>query len=673
MMKQIIKIIIKKIISYKLIVQFRHYRKLSKKHPNMSTFEILRRGRIFYANKELNYLDDYAIQFYKIVKKISISTDYGYIYPYDPFVERELLRTPLASITVDFKTVLESNLLDLKDKIQHCNDASFSKRENSIIRSIEYLANKIFKQLQHKTSKRDLELSTYFPNILYHTPESLDEALQKILFYDALFWQMRHSHIGLGRLDMILYDFYMNDIHKGLLTRIEAKEKLKNFILVLGKDTVNKSLDLIGDTGQYILLGGMDKDGNYIENELTGMFIDILEELRIPDPKLILRVNKQTSDIIWDKSINCIKTGIGSPLIMNESIIMDKMTQYGYNAEDVWNVGTSACWEPLIIGKSFDQNNPFRSAIAIKPLNRQILEGKNYTSFDELYDSYKNELKKELTSVVKDIKFDCSPLFSLFFCDCIEREKDFSDGGAVYAYHGVQVVSLPNTVNALLNIKRLVYDEQLISLDDCRKAINCNFANMEDLHTLLITTGKKFGSTDVEVINTTNDIISFTADVVRELKCNGEHVKVGFSSPNYIYQSKNIEASLDGRKNGEPFAVHISPISSQIDISEILDFSSSLKYEDNCINGNVVDFILPSSYVKNPEKLRGVLKNACSKGLYELQLNVMDKATLIDAKAHPDKYPHLVVRVWGFSAYFNDLPEDFKDNLIRRAELYECA
>ena len=261
----------------------------------------------------------------------------------------------------------------------------------------------------------------------------------------------------------------------------------------------------------------------------------------------------------------------------------------------------------------------------------------------------------------------------MFFDDCLEREKDFTDGGAIYAYHGVQVVSLPNTVNALLNIKRLVFDEHLIGMDDCRNAINSNFVNMEDLRTLLITTGKKFGSTDAEVIDITNDMISFTAHVVKELKCNGEHVKVGFSSPNYISQSKNIEASLDGRKNGEPFAVHISPISSQIDISEILDFSSHLKYEDNCINGNVVDFILPSSYIKNPDKLRGVLKSACSKGLYELQLNVMDKATLIDAKAHPDKYPHLVVRVWGFSAYFNDLPEEYKDNLIRRADTYEAA
>ena len=91
------------------------------------------------------------------------------------------------------------------------------------------------------------------------------------------------------------------------------------------------------------------------------------------------------------------------------------------------------------------------------------------------------------------------------------------------------------------------------------------------------------------------------------------------------------------------------------------------------LNGNVVDFIIPSSYQKHPEKLVAIIRDAFSRGLFQLQLNVLDKQTLIDAKAHPDRYPNLVVRVWGFSAYFNDLPEEYKDNLIVRAETYETA
>jgi formate C-acetyltransferase len=380
-----------------------------------------------------------------------------------------------------------------------------------------------------------------------------------------------------------------------------------------------------------------------------------------------------TSDEVWQKAIKSIMTGSGSPLLMNERPIMENMIKFGYHKEDVWNVGTSACWEPLVIGKSFDQNNPFLSIVAIRPLNDLIINNVEFESFDDLYNAYKELYSEEIKRRISDIEFDCSPLFSLFFDDCISRGKDFTQGGAVYAYHGAQVVSFPNTINALLNIKRLVYDEKMYALEDLRKAIMTNFEGQKDLQILLSNTGKKFGLTDEDVLNLTNDLMQYTGSIVASVTCNGQPVKVGFSSPNYIYASRDVQASLDGRRDGYPFAVHISPISSKIDISEVLDFASKLDYQGNLINGNVVDFILPTSYVRNGDKLIGILRDACSKGVFELQLNVLDKTTLLDAKAHPDKYPNLIVRVWGFSAYFNDLPDDFKDNLIQRAETYEVA
>lgn len=129
---------------------------------------------------------------------------------------------------------------------------------------------------------------------------------------------------------------------------------------------------------------------------------------------------------------------------------------------------------------------------------------------------------------------------------------------------------------------------------------------------------------------------------------------------------------MDGRLASAPFAVHISPVSQKIDLQEVLDFAGCLDYSGNKMNGNVVDFIVPKAYADAPEKLTAILKNAMTTGVYELQLNVLNAETLKDAKAHPEMYPSLVVRVWGFSAYFNDLPEEYKDNLIARAEAYAC-
>ena len=643
------------------------------KAPHKSLLYILFHGKVISPNLRIDYQDDYVRQFNIITKIMRINTNVDYIYPYDSLIIRESQRTPICSITVDYGKVLDSNLHEILNQLSNCREKTFGNREKEVIDSIENLARRVHNKLRHKRTKRSNQLASYFQHILHNKPICLDEAIQKLLFYNALFWQMGHSHIGLGRLDIILSEYYENDIKSGRLTETEAKELLKKLILVLGKDTTSKSLSLIGDTGQYILLGGIDKKGNTIQTKLTTLFLDLMWELHIPDPKLILRVNQTTSDDVWRKAIKSIMTGSGSPLLMNEKPIIDNLIKFGYNKEDVWNVGTSACWEPLIIGKSFDQNNPFLSIVAISPLNDLLINNVEFETFNDLYNAYKELYNEEIKKRISDIDFDCSPLFSLFFDDCISRCKDFTQGGAVYAYHGAQVVSLPNTINALLNIKRLVYDEKLYTLEDLRNAMITNFEDQSDLQILLSNTGKKFGLVDDDVLSLTNDLMRYTGRVVASVTCNGQPVKVGFSSPNYICSSRNVQASLDGRRNGYPFAVHISPISSKIDISEVLDFASKLDYQGNQINGNVVDFILPTSYVNNIEKLIGILRDACSKGVFELQLNVLDKRTLLDAKSHPEKYPNLIVRVWGFSAYFNDLPDEFKNNLIQRAEIYGAA
>ena len=282
-------------------------------------------------------------------------------------------------------------------------------------------------------------------------------------------------------------------------------------------------------------------------------------------------------------------------------------------------------------------------------------------------------MKEQLISNIHDIHFDASPLFSLFFDDCIKREKDFSCGGAKYSYHGVQIVSFPNLINALLNIKEIVFLHHYYTLKELSLAIENNFNGHEDIKELLASNSYKFGSTNTEVVALVSEMMSFISDVVSTVRVNGERVKVGFSSSAYIEQARNIGASLDGRYAGEPFAVHISPVSQSVDIQEVIDFAGMLDYKGNRLNGNVVDFILPTSYMRNPNKLVDIVKSAVTRGVFELQLNILDANTLRDAKAHPEKYPNLIVRVWGFSAYFNDLPEEYKDNLIRRAEAYDAA
>lgn len=646
-----------------------------REHPDSGVIDVLRKARLVGGVHAKSSTDTFVRQSKVMYNKSNIDVSGFYVYPYDSWVGRMVYRKKMmiTSVTVDYTIVLNSDMHTLKKRLLNSESTNFIKREVDMIDVIKNLSSRIIRQFDKKRiDKRGQELTEYFHLMLDRNPQSLDEAIQKLLFYNALFWQSGHWQNGLGRLDMVLYPFYEKDIKANVLTRDSAKNLIKEMCLILGRDMKAKSRALIGDTGQYILLGGIDQEGHTIQNDLTEIFLEVFTELKVPDPKLILRVNKNTSDVVWRKSIDCILTGCGSPLIINENKVMKGMIEFGYDKKDVWNFGTSACWEPLIIGKSFDQNNPLLNIPVIDSLNRVLNQRTEYCCFDELMTVFKKMMKKQVLDNIRDVEFDCSPLYSLFYDDCIKRQKDFTEGGAVYAYHGVQIVSFPNLINALLNLKTYVFEQKLYTLDECARALKANFKGYDDMRKVLLNNPKKYGSTDKEVVDLTNELMQYISDVVATKTMNGKKTKVGFSSSHYLIVCKGVGASMDGRMAGTPFAVHISPVSHNIDLQEVLDFAGSLDYSGNKMNGNVVDFIVPKAYADAPEKLMTILKNAMTTGVYELQLNVLNASTLKDAKAHPDKYPSLVVRVWGFSAYFNDLPEEYKDNLIARAEAYAC-
>jgi pyruvate-formate lyase len=627
--------------------------------------------------KQASYLVGEALQLKKILCKITYTISHRYVYPLDENILRCTSRfvTAVVSLTPDYANIVHSSLNELKQRLEKNRASDFSKSELITIDAIHCFAKKIQQSL-YKDSKRTgdfrlHELAGSFEDFLDRPAQSLDEALQKILFYNALFWQNGHRHNGLGRLDKVLFPYYKSDLENERLTKAEAKKMLTNFVRTLGNNTKFKSSGLVGDTGQVILLGGISKEGE-IANELTEFFLEIFSECTLPDPKLILRVNKNTPDNIWELAVKCILTGIGSPLFMNEERIIPLMCHYGYGKEDCYEFGTSACWEPLIIGKSFDQNNSVPNIVALKPLNDLILDSEHmpFLNFQSFYTQLKKELTTMILSINTELVFDKSPLLSFFFDDCLLKQKDIGEGGAKYNYHGVLTVSLPNLVNALLNIKKFVFTDKLFTLEQCRMALLNNFDGHQDMKELFANASDKFGNADGYSLNMTNELMKTIAEAVNQIKIDGNKVKVGFSSPAYIDASNNYLASMDGRSQGTPFATHISPISKDIDLSDILHFASQLDYPENGINGNVVDFVVPPAFMSKPDKLIDVLKVSIFNGIFELQLNVLNKSQLKDAKLHPEKYPDLIVRVWGFSAYFNDLPEEYKDNLIGRAELY---
>ena len=602
-------------------------------------------------------------QIEKLFGKINITIPKkGFIFSLDPWKCLNYENRLIGNISIDYSKILYNSIEDLKLKYE--NKSEFALNELDTLNALEILIDREIEGLKLSNREDKYEYIKYLENIKFKEVESFKEALQRILFYNQILWQTNHELNGLGRLDLILNDVYEKDN----ISKNEAYELIKDFLIKLHSHYYYKSSSLAGDTGQIIVLGGLDENDNYFSNELTYLFICALKELRIPDPKIILRYCDKIPIELMKLAVETMETGIGSPLLSNDDVIIEKLIEFGYEKKDAYNHIVSACWEPAPIGKGLELNN-VASIIFLKPLN-ELLDNEmlsKYDQFDDFFKDYKGYLNKYVTQIVNSINsytWETDPIISLF----IENKKntDVSNGGAVYNNYGFTSVSLSNTVNSLYNIKKLVFDEKKYLFDELNESRKTNFKNEELLNEL--KSQKKFGMDDPEIINLTNEITQYLDKIFSSKRTKyGGKFKFGLSAPSYISGSFNIPASLDGRKDFEPFNVHIS-LDNNNDYTEIMHFASKLDYTNHKFNGNVVDFMVTPDFIeKNFNKFVDFLKMSLNMGVFQMQLNVVSSKILIDAQKHPDKYPNLIVRVWGFSSYFNDLPIEYQNVLIKRA------
>ena len=588
----------------------------------------------------------------------------GFIFTIDEFKTVNYKDRIADNLSIDYSKVLENSLNDLKEHFRDFDD--FSQNELKTIEAIEILINRIINEIQLSNRNDKEEFISYFENIKSKPAQSFKEALQRILFFNQLLWQTGHNLNGFGRLDYVLGDYY--DVSKDV-----ALTLIKDFLKAGHSYFTYKSNSLIGDTGQIIVLGGITNN-TYFTNDLTYLFIEAVMELQLPDPKLILRYAKNIPVDLFKLAVECMATGVGSPLISNDNEVIPNLIDFGYEKEHAENHVVSACWEPAPVGKGLELNN-IDSLVFIKPLN-DLLDKENlsnFSNFNDFYLKYKDYLYRYTNNLLDEINsmdWEEDPLLSLFIDDCNLNKVDFSQGGAHYNNYGLTSVSLSNTVNSLYNVKKIVFEDNIYTLEELNNFRKGNFKDENIIKTL--RNQAKFGMDTLQIIDLTNDILEFTNELFKSKNNKfGAKFKFGLSAPSYIAKSPNIKASFDGRRDSEPFNVHISNENNS-DYTELMRFASKLDYTESKFNGNVVDFMVTPDFInKNFDKFTDFLKISLDMGVFQMQLNVVDSKTLIDAQKQPDKYPNLIVRVWGFSTYFNDLPKDYQDVLIKRALEHE--
>ena len=548
-----------------------------------------------------------------------------------------------------FYSIDENIIVDAKDTIINNIPVDYS-----FVISNTFKESKLLFAIDNYIERAGLNKS------VIHSPNSLKEALQSILIWNSFLWQTGHRLVGLGRLDKVLDQYTIPD---------NAEKLISDFLLSLHSNYTFKSSLLKGDTGQIIILGGVEEDGAYFCNKYTYLFIKCLKKLQIPDPKILIRCGKNMPKELLNICVDCMATGIGSPLISNDDVIIPKLIEFGYEKQDAYNYGVSACWEPLSIGNSLEQNNIANIEYGRCIHDTIVDEGfVKCEQFEDVLNLFFTHLESHCVNVKEKLDrytWEKDPLLSMM----LGLEGDIADGFAKYNNYGILSIGISSAVNSLINIKNYAFDKKQFSLSTLQSMI---VTDSPDNERFFSRNENGFGTDSKDAINLTNAILNKTDALFEDYRNKlGGRVKYGLSSMTYLDNGEIVGATLDGRRAHRAFPTHISRDKGE-PITEIINFESQINFSGISCNANVLDVIVQNSLIKdNVEAFSSYIFGGIKSGLFQLQMNVLSYAQLVDAKKHPERYPNLIVRVWGFSAYFVDLPENYQDNLIRRAKEME--
>ena len=528
---------------------------------------------------------------------------------------------------------------------------------------------------EYARSKGNKRLYEALMRIPRKPAENLYEALVfiKLCIY-FLRWH-GYDHLGFGRFDKELYPFYLKEKRKGVSDG-EILSLIEEFFISINRDTDLYAGVQMGDNGQSMVLGGVDEYGNSEYNELSRICLDASCELSLIDPKINLRVNKNTPIEVYEQATLLTKRGLGFPQYCNDDVVIKGLVKLGYDKKDAANYGVAACWEFLIPGISAEVPNisTFSFPLIINNTVHKHLLAED--SFDGFMLRVKDEIKCECERIRKEregYKIDLCPLLSVFIDGCAERLKDMWCGGAKYKNFGCHGVGIANAADALSAIKHRVYEEKSISKQRLIDALNADFEGYENERELLLAS-PKMGNNDFYVDGLSLELMEeFAVNMNGKPTTWGGVWRAGTGSAHmYYHKAKYCPATADGRRAYDYFPSSFSPALEVKTAGVLSVIKSFTKYDlSNIINGGPLTIEVHDSVLRNEEgikKMAMLVKYFIDNGGHQLQLNSVNKETLIDAQIHPERHRNLIVRVWGWSGYFVELSKVYQDHVIRRIE-----
>jgi pyruvate formate-lyase/glycerol dehydratase family glycyl radical enzyme len=544
-------------------------------------------------------------------------------------------------------------------------------------------------------------------------PRSFREALQLTLFVQLVLQIESNGHsVSLGRLDQYLYPFYKLDADAGLIAGEAAKELLScAWLKLLAVKKVRSwshtRFSAGGPLYQNVTIGGLTRDGKDAVNELSYLILDSVGDMKLTQPNLSVRYHRGMSKEFLAATIEVIRKGFGMPAFNNDEIVVPGMLKLGVSLEDARDYSAIGCIEVAVPGKWGYRTTGMSFLNLMRVFLATLNDGKDtktgqtfhggtgtlesFKDFDGLMAAWKEQLAYYAeASVGIDVAIDTALeelvpdiLCSTFTDDCVARGKHLKEGGAVYDWVSGLQVGIANLGNSLAAIRKFVFDERSVAPKELMAALESDFAGPtgELLRLRLLNQAPKYGNdedyVDELVVEAYGAYVGEMAKY-RNTRYGRGPVGGGYypgtsSISSNVPSGSVVPATPDGRRAWTPLAEGCSPTQGTDTHGPTAVFKSIAKLPTMDIFGGVLlnQKLTPQMLTGEAQrdKLIALLRTFFDelRG-WHVQYNIVSRETLLDAKKHPAKHRDLVVRVAGYSAYFNDLAEETQDDIIARTE-----
>ena len=532
-------------------------------------------------------------------------------------------------------------------------------------------------------------------------PETFHEALQHYWYF----------HLGVitelnpwdsfnpGRLDRHLLPFYEKGLSEGSLTREYAKELLQAFWIKFNNHPAPPKMGVTAlESNTYtdfalINVGGLTAEGSDATNELSFLILEVIEEMRLLQPSSMVQISRKNPDVLLHKAFQIIKTGFGQPSLFNSDAIVAELVRQGKSLQDARNGGASGCVEAGAFGtEAYWLTGYFNLAKILEltlyngydpRLNLQLGpktgDPSGFRTFEDLMKAYHTQLRYFIDIKIKgnmiiERMFASqlpAPFLSLIIDDCIANARDYNDGGARYNTSYIQGVGIGSLTDSFTALRYHVFDHQTITMKEFIEILKNNFSDSHEFRYQLIYNTPKWGNDDDYADQHASGVFElFFQEIDGRPNTRGGAFRINLlPTTSHVYFGSVIGALPDGRKSGEPLSEGISPVQGADHKGPTAVLRSASKLDHLRTGGTLLNQKFSPSFFNSDEaisKLVALVRSYFRLDGHHIQFNVVDASTLRAAQKEPEKYRDLIVRVAGYSDYFNDLGADLQEEIIRR-------